>query len=202
MAGYDLMRTASPALAVLAACVLVGCSAHHIATPQNTASSQPKSRGSTSSSLYRPLRFPRVQGRRCPVTPGRYRQTPISGAMTVGTGPVRVLIDDAGQPRPGFHPASDDGWLALKTHFLSLPSYRGPFLIRARPIGNVVGHIRIGPTPSDFAPLLVPAGGGWREQPYFTFVTSPGCYGWQLDGTTFSYDVIVQVLTKYERGRD
>jgi hypothetical protein len=195
------MRTARPTLAVVAACVLVSCSAHRSATPQNPASSPPTSLGSTAtSSLYRPLHFPRVHGRRCPATPGRFRQTPISGAMTVGTGAVRVLIANAGQPRPGFHPASFDGWLALKTHFVSTPAYRGPFLIRARPIGKV-GHIRIGSTPAEFGPLLVPAGSGWREQPYFTFVTSPGCYGWQLDGTTFSYDVIVHVLTKYKPGR-
>ena len=191
------MRTGRATAAVAAVCALAGCSVHHASSPRAPALSRSASPGPTAtSSLYRPLHFPRMSGRRCPVTPGRYRQTPISGAMTVGAGPVRVLIANAGQPRPGFRPASFDGWLALKTHFISAPSYRGPFLIRARPIG--AGRVRIGSTPAEFGPLVVPAGSGWREQPYFTFVTSPGCYGWQLDGTTFSYDVIVHILTKYK----
>jgi hypothetical protein len=50
---------------------------------------------------------------------------------------------------------------------------------------------------------VVPAGAaaneaaGWREFPYFTFVRSPGCYAWQIDGLTFSDIVVVHVLSKY-----
>jgi hypothetical protein len=113
--------------------------------------------------------------------------------MTLGSGVVRVGIAAVGRPTVGFHPAHFGSWLALKTHFFSYPRYHGPVLVRARPLG-VHQEIRIGATPSEAAPLVMPAGTGWREQPYFTFVKTPGCYGWQIDGSTFSYVVVVRIL--------
>jgi hypothetical protein len=113
--------------------------------------------------------------------------------MTVGTAPARVSIDNAGDPHHGFHPAGYHGWLALKTHFVSTPAYQGPFLVRAKRLDRP-GVIRLGGTPSQAAPLLVPGPrrnvgrGHWRDTPYFTFVRIPGCYGWQIDGLTFQHD--------------
>jgi hypothetical protein len=124
--------------------------------------------------------------------------------MVVGRGPVRVGIDNVGNPHQGFHPAGDHGWLALKTHFVETPALHGPFLVRAERLDQP-GVIRIGSTPADWAPLLVlggrasvgGSGGGWHDIPYFTFVRTPGCYGWQIDGLTFSTTVVVRVLEKY-----
>lgn len=124
--------------------------------------------------------------------------------MVIGAGPVRVGIDDAGNPRDGFHPAGDHGWLAMKTHFVETPALQGPFLVRAERLDRP-GVIRIGSTPADKAPLLVlggpppvgASGGGWYDIPYFTFVRTPGCYGWQIDGLKFSTTVVVRILTKY-----
>ncbi|HEY3578266.1 MAG TPA: hypothetical protein VGK68_09805 [Gaiellaceae bacterium] len=122
----------------------------------------------------------------------------------MGSGPVRVGVDNAGNPHQGFHPASYHGWLALKTHIVEPPAYHGPFLVRARRLDQP-GVIRFGPTPAANAPLLalggsIPVGGGrggWHDIPYFTFVRRPGCYGLQIDGLSFSTTVVVRILTKY-----
>jgi hypothetical protein len=121
--------------------------------------------------------------------------------MEVGTGPVRVGSDDAGNPHQGFHPSGYHGWLALKTHIVMTPAYDGPFLVRAKRLDRA-GEIRFGATPAENAPLLVlgamhPGRGSWQDFPYFTFVRTPGCYGWQIDGLTFSTTVVVRILTKY-----
>jgi hypothetical protein len=123
--------------------------------------------------------------------------------MALGDGPVRVLIDNAGDLRHGLvHPAGYGGWLALKTHFVSLSSYQGPFIVRAKRLDRP-GPIKLGATPTEAGPLVVPAGpapneaGGSREFPYFTFVKVPGCYAWQIDGLTFSDIIVVHVSSKY-----
>jgi hypothetical protein len=40
--------------------------------------------------------------------------------------------------------------------------------------------------------------GGWREFPYFTFVRSPGCYAWQVDGLSFSEVIVVRMLARFD----
>lgn len=74
--------------------------------------------------------------------------------MTVGAGPVRVAINNAGSPHQGFHPAGFHGWLALKTHVIETPAYEGAFLVRAKRLDRA-GVIRFGATPADNAPVLV-----------------------------------------------
>ena len=34
--------------------------------------------------------------------------------------------------------------------------------------------------------------------PHFTFVKKPGCYGWQIDGLTFSKVVVIRILKRYD----
>jgi hypothetical protein len=118
---------------------------------------------------------------------------------------VRVFINNAGDLRHGkAHLASTDfpGWLALKTHFVSVPAYQGPFLVRAKNLDHS-GPIALGATPTQAARLFMPAGpaanglAGWREFPKSTFVKAPGCYGWQVDGLTFSEMIIVRMLPKF-----
>jgi hypothetical protein len=124
--------------------------------------------------------------------------------MEVGNGPVRVGIDNAGSPRQGFHPAGYHGWLALKTHIIMTPAYQGSFLVRVKRLDRP-GVIRVGATPTDTAPLLIlggpvsvgAGGAGWHDIPYFTFVRTPGCYGYQIDGLNFSITVVLRILTKY-----
>ena len=169
---------------------LCGCSASHTARKSLAAKT-----------LGRPLHFPSATGA-CPATAGRYVTTPDFGSWTLGDGRVRVAVNNAGDLRHGkVHMAAGEaaGWHGIKTHFISVPAYQGPFLVRARRLDHS-GPIRIGASPAHAGPLRVAAGptangsSGWREAPYFTFVKAPGCYGWQIDGRKFSEIVVARVL--------
>ena len=51
-------------------------------------------------------------------------------------------------------------------------------------IGPVI--IPPGPTPNTFR--------GWRQQPSGTYVKEPGCYGFQIDGSTFQEHLILEAV--------
>ena len=157
--------------------------------------------GSLPAKLIRPLHFPAATGEHCPATPGQFLTTPDFAGWTLGNGRVRAGIDNAGDLRHGkvnLAPGPS-GWNNLKTHFFSVQAYQGPFLVRAKRLDRH-GPIRLGATPAQTAPLVVPRGqtpngtNGRREIPYFTFVKAPGCYGWQVDGLTFSEVIVARLL--------
>lgn len=191
----------SVVLLALLAVVLAGCFGGGKAAVSQAAGEQ----GSPQSArLMRPLHFPQLAAPHCPASRGRYVATPTASGVALGSGQVRVFINNAGDLRHGTaHLASTGfpGWLALKTHFFSVPAYRGPFLIRAKSLDQS-GPIALGATPRQAARLFVPSGpsanglAGWREFPKSTFVKAPGCYAWQVDGLTFSEIIVVRVLPK------
>jgi hypothetical protein len=157
--------------------------------------------------LKRSLQFPVVRnGASCPATPGAPVATYTSyfGGTALGDGPVRVAIGDGGNLRRGqAQLGSPDvpGWFALETLWFAMPSYDGPFVVRGEPLGGS-GSIHVDGSPTNASPLVVPPGPtantqhGIRVAPVSTWVTSPGCYGWQVDGLSFSY-VIVVAATPY-----
>jgi hypothetical protein len=81
--------------------------------------------------------------------------------------------------------------------WLASSSYVDPVLIRGRQLGGpgAVGFGE-GHVPYDELQLLAPAQGAaiprgsGREWPTFTRVKGPGCYAYQIDGTSFT-EVIV-----------
>jgi hypothetical protein len=171
----------SVALLALLAVVPAGCFGGRKAASQSAGEQGPPQ----SAKLSRPLHFPRVAGGRCPASRG-YVASPTVRGIALGSGPVRVFVNNAGDLRHGrAHLASTDfpEWLALKTHFFSSPGYQGPFLVRTKSLDRA-GPIALGGRPTEAAPLLVPSGpaangvAGWREFPYSTFVKSPGRYAW------------------------
>jgi hypothetical protein len=114
-------------------------------------------------------------------------------------------------------------WVVCALHDLvRLPRYDGPFVIRGERLG-ARGPIRVqsgagGQAPRS-GPLIVPAGPtlntyytSWRPEherdrvtgrlltaytgyvPVGTWVRSPGCYGWQVDGRGFSEDIVIKML--------
>jgi hypothetical protein len=173
----------------MAVAALFGCSGSHTGVHSTTAQL-----------VDRALHFPSATATRCPATPGRYVTTPDFGSWSLGKGRIRVAINNAGDLRHGkvHMGAGVARWYGIKTHFFSVPGYQGPFLVRARRLDHP-GPIRIGASPAEAGPLLVPSGptangSGWREVPYFTFVKAPGCYGWQIDGRTFSETIVARVL--------
>lgn len=151
--------------------------------------------------LMRPLHFPVLgPGQRCPATHGDRVDSPDFVGIALGNGPVRVRIDNVGDLRDGVADLGGTtvpGWFALKTHWISVPAYQGPFLVRAERLDRP-GPVSLGATPPQGAPLVVPpgptlnGGPGWREVPYFTWMKAPGCYAWQIDGMKFSEIVVVR----------
>ncbi len=84
-------------------------------------------------------------------------------------------------------------WKAARVEWVASGSYRGPVLIRgARTDGSGAIGFGEGHVPADELQLLQsgqqvpkPAGGG-RAWLSFTRVRVPGCYAYQIDGTSFS----------------
>jgi hypothetical protein len=162
--------------------------------------------GSIPAVLKRSLHFPVLRpGQRCPASHGRPVDNSQFGGIALGTGPVRPIIAEqsAGDARRGIGDLSSSsvpGWLAFKTLWFSVPAYQGPFVIRAIRLARP-GMIAMGEGPT-VAPLVVPpgptvnGGSGWRTAPGGTWVKSPGCYAWQVDGLMFSEIIVVSAVLR------
>jgi hypothetical protein len=166
--------------------------------------------------LARPLHFPSLgPDGRCPATSGPQAivKSFFVGGM-LGSGPVRVSIGNAGDFARGRVRLGTGGpgpWHALETIWFAMPGYDGPFVVRAARLGKP-GPIEVQPGGNGLSPgsgpLVVPAGPtsnnypppgpgtyhGYRTVPGSTWVKTPGCYAWQVDGRGFS-EVIVVNLT-------
>ena len=95
-------------------------------------------------------------------------------------------------------------WYGVKVFWYALPRYRGPALVRGRQLdgsgtlgfnGKAVPHreLRIHRGESVSWPGRVP---GSRGLPSEVRVLQPGCYGVQIDGTSFSRVVVFSVATQ------
>ncbi len=134
--------------------------------------------GSVPASIVRPLHIPGPgPGGSCPTSAGR--------------GPVKP----SGPPNLRLQPFLGSSWQGAEVTWRSSPGYRGPVLIRGRQVGGagVVGFGE-GHVPYEALELLDSAKGAppgpSRTWPSFTRVHAPGCYAYQVDGTSFS-EVIV-----------
>jgi len=158
--------------------------------------------------VTRPLHFPSVAaGESCPATPGHPVHTSFFDGVALGNGPVRVLVGNHGDLLRGqadLGTSQAHGWFALEMIWFSVPGYDGPFVVRAKRLG-ASGPIRVKPgdagTVPGSGPLVVPAGptintqDGYRTVPGSTWVTSSGCYAWQIDGQNFSEVITVDALS-------
>jgi hypothetical protein len=98
--------------------------------------------------------------------------------------------------RAGLFGGSAWGGQALK--WVGARSYHGPVLIRGRKLTGRDG-LGFGAGKVPLAEMDVPGGpaggvslnpGGWRLWSGYARLRSPGCYGLQVDGTTFSEVII------------
>jgi hypothetical protein len=153
--------------------------------------------------LHRPLHFPRLApGQRCPVSPsqpvswgtaGQQRLTGRGPAYLIGlSGAPGGTISIAGSARDGL------GWYGQKTPWAIRRSYDGPILVRGARIGRR-GQVRFAPAYGDhFRELQWDAGAdqGSPPDPDFRFLASatlvrvPGCYAFQIDGSSFSKIIV------------
>lgn len=117
----------------------------------------------------------------------------------VGTGPVypAPFSPDATQQLNNY--TVPPGWQGGKHAFLTVPSYRGPALVRGAQLDGpevvtfASNEIRGAPSLADPKPeLRLPAGTRSVVHSFF-FLTPPSCYAYQIDGTTFSEIVVFKV---------
>jgi hypothetical protein len=98
-------------------------------------------------------------------------------------------------------------WSGNKVHWFVAPSYRGPALIRGRQADGSHG-VRFGqlPSPAKELRILPLARRLWprdeRAQASEVRVRAPGCYAWQVDGTSLSRIVVFKALEREEPGAD
>ncbi|MEA2369608.1 MAG: hypothetical protein QOH12_2 [Solirubrobacteraceae bacterium] len=88
-------------------------------------------------------------------------------------------------------------WGGQKVLWVAAPGYRGPVLIRGRQLNGPhavgFGGDRI---PSAEMQLLATGAvspgepNGWREWPSYTRLRAGGCYGYQVDGASFSTVIV------------
>ncbi len=168
--------------------------------------------------LARPLHLPALgPGGHCPASSGYRVNNAYFGGDALGKGPVRVLIANWGDVlhgRPMLGRGGPGPWHALQTLWFSMPGYNGPFVVRGRRLGKP-GPIAVQPSGTGLTPgsgpLVVAAGPtinsygsyrgpsfktfvGYRSVPGSTWVKSPGCYAWQVDGRGFSEVIVVDAL--------
>jgi hypothetical protein len=136
--------------------------------------------GSVPAALRRPLHIPHgASGASC--------------RALRGSGPVKPL----GSAQLAVSPLLGSAWRGGRVTWSSAPSYTGPVLIRGRQVGGTGGvGFGEGRVPYDELQLLAQgmsaprAPGGGREWLSFVRVRSPGCYAYQVDGTSFSTVVV------------
>ena len=152
--------------------------------------------------LRRPLRFPRVAGRRpCPRSSSARTAARVSWPL--GPGPVYPAL---GSPN-GDASLEDDpvqnGWYLHKTLWAISPRYRGPILIRgARVDGSGALRFNFRLT-REFKLHRLPAKAAsrWGYVSSRTALRGPGCYAFQVDGSTFSTVIIFEAKLAASRTR-
>jgi hypothetical protein len=156
--------------------------------------------------LERPLHLPALgPGGRCPasalapqITGQKYG---VGGAL--GPGPVYPILGRSGLVAY-FRPVTGS-WAGEKVLWFVLPDYTGPVLIRGRRLGGTqllrfdngikpATEIRIAPGETVTWTGQAP---GSRGRPSAVRVRVPGCYGVQIDGTSFSTVVVFPVSTAH-----
>ena len=193
-------------IAAASAAVAVGVAALAVALLHGPSAARPPAHPAQSASLLsRPLHFPRLgPGGRCPTSSGRPVHNPYFDGIALGRGPVRVVLPDTGDLRHGrveIGGAREGSGFGIATLWFARRSYRGPFVVRAARLG-APGRIDVRPRDNGRrpgpGPLVVGAGptlntypNGDRTVPGSSWVGSPGCYAWQVDGRGFSEVIVV-----------
>lgn len=154
-------------------------------------------------SLRRPLHVPAVASdERCPVSrPDRSVAFVARFGIQpgLGRGPAYPIGMRTGVL--SLAPAANFGsraWGGQKVLWFVHPRYRGPVLVRGRRLDRP-GLVRFERGDVPPAELRIPAvagAGGERGvyRPSFTRLSAPGCYAYQIDGTTFSRVVVFRAV--------
>lgn len=150
-----------------------------------------------------PLKLPRLApGQPCPQA--KLSQPYGNSGLGLGSGPVYVLNGELVVSDPE-HPQ--------KVSWVADANYSGPIRIRGGRIdgsgqlmlGGPDNHWRGTPVKKlegtdlypelDFMESHTTSKPGWRVWPSATYIASPGCYAWQIDGTGFTEFITIQATT-------
>jgi len=104
-------------------------------------------------------------------------------------------------PPPGLSEFFVGGWGGQRVLWFVAPGYGGPVLVRGRrldgpdPVRFDRGRVprielRIPAGDASFWPPRVMRDDGQRYRRSYTRLRAPGCYAFQVDGTSFSYRVV------------
>jgi len=167
---------------------------------------------------------PLAKGEGCPVTRRRQIRTdpsPYPVRLLPGPGPVYPQLVGDYDPQGAYRYRSDSGpkvagWWVMKTLWWIDPLENDEVIIRALRLDGTT-PILLGngvPTGVDVV-AITPAGGtgnysgenllltardisniinGWRNYPGSTAIRTGGCYGFQVDGKTFSYTIVFKAV--------
>jgi hypothetical protein len=128
--------------------------------------------------LHRPLHLPQVAANAdCPVKEGRGPAYPGKATLTVEFPPTGSWAGSA--------------WSGARISWFVAASYHGPVLVRGRRLDGS-SWVRFGEGKLPASELRIAA--GRRRSTSYTRVRAPGCYAYQIDGTTFSRVVVFRVL--------
>lgn len=153
--------------------------------------------------LDRPLHLPTVaRGEACSVTPGQNARNGYVFGLQFGSGPVSMIIGNRGDPGHGtviLGTTQLPGWYALENVWLSGPGYQGPFMVRGQRLDGP-GPVGFGGSSPAMAAFIEPPGpdantnGPYRTPPGSIWIQQPGCYGFQIDGLSFSETIVIDAL--------
>ena len=167
--------------------------------------------GSVPAALRRPLHLPSLAHGRCPARRARVVAPHVGPVL--GPGPIYPNIGvPAGRsgiltftyPPPPGSLLAGSGFGGQKVLWIGAPAYRGPVLIRGGQLGGnnpvmfstgtvmLFPELQFPPQSQDSQAGLPSR--GWRGWPSGTDLRAPGCYAWQIDGTTFSYTVAFKAV--------
>jgi hypothetical protein len=165
-------------------------------TPSQSSPASPAPTPLPTASLARPLHLPAITpGAACPHSVVRVLVSTLGPALGPGpVNPVGVGTDAV------VSTAAQGGTWTENVTWISAPSYTGPALVRGRRLdGSGVIDFGTGVVASDNQLSLptneaMPASGapGWRQWRSVVAVHGPGCYGFQVDGVTFSTLVLFE----------
>lgn len=200
--GAILRGMSSATRAITAVAALLGAAACE--SPQPARPSEPPS-ASTPAPMFTvpPLRLPSVAaGAECPVTVARPWSGPGQAGRVLGEGPVHPVADyfrggNVLELRPDDR--EPDGTYVKKVRWIAA-GYPGPVLVRAARIdapgtaGAVFSYTGEARDGGHYAVLVNEN----SDLPATTTLAGPGCYAYQVDGTTFSDTIVFRAVPEGE----
>jgi len=150
-----------------------------------------------------PLHLPALSaGDRCPIS--QPRQLSSAFAPGLGTGPAYPVGIPNGVLRFEYPPTAtntpfgDSDWGGQKVLWVVDPSYHGAVLIRGGRLDGTEA-LRFGPDRDPARQLRLPPEpgnmtGGWLNHPSYTRLRAAGCYGYQIDGSSFSKVIVFRAV--------